>query len=178
MPDIHGDEQHAAAADEPAPGDAEPSAATGARDEPRDRARDDASDEQATDTSGADPITTARNASATRDHLANERTLLAWSRTGIAVMGLGFVVARFGLLLRDLGGHLSHPLPAGTSTVFGTVLVLAGSALLLLALLRYLRAGREIDAGIYRWSPLLGTLLAGTLLVAGVLLAIYLLITP
>jgi putative membrane protein len=34
--------------------------------------------------------------------LANERTFLAWLRTSIAVMSLGFVVARFGLWLREL----------------------------------------------------------------------------
>jgi putative membrane protein len=37
---------------------------------------------------------------ATRDHLANERTFLAWVRSCIAIMALGFVVARFGLLIR------------------------------------------------------------------------------
>src|SRR6185437_5529329 len=73
--------------------------------------------------------------SATRDHLANERTLLAWSRTGIAIMGLGFVVARFGLLVRELVGRPSHPLPPGTTNAFGVALVLCGAALLLLALL-------------------------------------------
>jgi len=37
------------------------------------------------------------------DHLANERTFLAWVRTGIAVMAFGFVIERFGLLMRELG---------------------------------------------------------------------------
>ncbi len=32
-----------------------------------------------------------------REHLADERIFLAWVRTGIAVMSLGFVVAKFGL---------------------------------------------------------------------------------
>jgi uncharacterized membrane protein YidH (DUF202 family) len=35
--------------------------------------------------------------------LANERTFLAWLRTCIAIVGLGFVVARFGLFLREFG---------------------------------------------------------------------------
>jgi putative membrane protein len=39
-----------------------------------------------------------------REHLANQRTLLAWIRTAIALMGLGFVVARFALFLRGLAG--------------------------------------------------------------------------
>jgi putative membrane protein len=37
-----------------------------------------------------------------RDHAANERTLLAWIRTGVALMGFGFAIARFGLFLREI----------------------------------------------------------------------------
>lgn len=37
-----------------------------------------------------------------RVYLAAERTLLAWIRTGLALMGFGFVVARFGLFLREV----------------------------------------------------------------------------
>ena len=37
-----------------------------------------------------------------RIYFAAERTLLAWVRTGLALMGFGFVVARFGLFLREL----------------------------------------------------------------------------
>jgi uncharacterized membrane protein YidH (DUF202 family) len=38
------------------------------------------------------------------DYLANERTFLAWIRTAVTIMAFGFVVARFGLLLRELAG--------------------------------------------------------------------------
>ncbi len=41
------------------------------------------------------------NPNATRDHLANERTFLVWVRSCIAIMALGLVVARFGLLIRE-----------------------------------------------------------------------------
>lgn len=62
-----------------------------------------------------------------RDHLANERTMLAWVRTSIAIMALGFVVARFGLLIRELrqvsATHATYA-ATGLSTAFGTVLVL------------------------------------------------------
>ena len=37
-----------------------------------------------------------------RDHAANERTMLAWLRTGIALMAFGFAIARFALFLRQL----------------------------------------------------------------------------
>ena len=35
------------------------------------------------------------------NHATNERTFLAWIRTGLALMGLGFVLARFGIFLRE-----------------------------------------------------------------------------
>ena len=70
--------------------------------------------------------------SRTRDHLANERTLLAWVRTSVAIIGLGFIVARFGLLLRELGATNPRPLPSSVSTVFGVALTLCGVIVLLL----------------------------------------------
>ena len=60
--------------------------------------------------------------------LAEERTLLAWIRTGLALMGFGFVVARFGVFLREL----STTVPAfttrstGLSVWIGAVLVALG----------------------------------------------------
>lgn len=126
----------------------------------------------------ANPIGDAKpSGDTTRDHLANERTLLAWSRTGIAVIALGFVVARFGLLIRELGPHLSHQLPTGLSNAFGVALILCGAGLTGLALARYLRTGQAIEAGEYRWSPRLGIALTGTLLLSAVLLTIYLLVS-
>ena len=44
-----------------------------------------------------DAPTEMRQRAALSDYLAAERTLLAWIRTGLALMGFGFVVARFGL---------------------------------------------------------------------------------
>jgi putative membrane protein len=114
---------------------------------------------------------------ATRDLLANERTLLAWARTGVAIMGLGFVVARFGLVIRQLaGGGVTH-LPRGLSTAFGVALVLCGALLLVLAQLRFLRLARDILHDRVRWDPRLGLLLSGVLVLAGILLAAYLLFT-
>ena len=117
------------------------------------------------------------NPNATRDHLANERTLLAWVRTSIAIMALGFVVARFGLLVREFGSHAPQHLSGRTSSVFGTALVVCGAVLVILATQRYLRAGQAIDRNTYRSSPLLVLALSAGLVVVAALLVTYLLLT-
>jgi putative membrane protein len=88
------------------------------------------------------------------DHLAVERTFLAWIRTGLSLMGFGFVVARFGLFLQEL--QVIRPSiqarSNGLSLWFGTALILIGvvvnvlSAMHYLGLVRHLRRG-ETDFG-------------------------------
>ena len=62
------------------------------------------------------------------DYLAAERTLLAWIRTGLAMMGFGFVVARFGLFLQQIQTMQtsSSEQPYGLSLWFGTALIVVG----------------------------------------------------
>jgi putative membrane protein len=83
------------------------------------------------------------------DYLAAERTLLAWIRTGLAMMGFGFVVARFGLFLQEL--HVvqnSAVVPhTGVSLWFGTALIVVGVFVNAIAGLRHLRLVRELDRG-------------------------------
>jgi uncharacterized protein (DUF302 family)/uncharacterized membrane protein YidH (DUF202 family) len=76
-----------------------------------------------------------------RDFLAAERTFLAWIRTGLALMALGFVLARFGLFLQQFSLLRPdvHTASYGLSLWFGTVLILVGVLVCLLALVRYLR---------------------------------------
>lgn len=123
------------------------------------------------------PKRPAPSESAARDHLANERTLLAWARTGIAIMALGFVVERFGLLLRELTPFLRRTPPPGFSAFFGIALVICGAILMALAIVRYLRIARQIEQRSFSASPGLGIALAAVIVLAGVLLAIYLLAT-
>jgi putative membrane protein len=83
--------------------------------------------------------------------LAAERTLLAWVRTGLAMMGFGFVVARFGLFTRELAAAQGTMPPGadrpGWSVWFGTALVLLGVITNVLAAARHARYLRRLRAG-------------------------------
>ncbi len=62
-----------------------------------------------------------------RDHAANERTMLAWLRTGIALMAFGFAIARFALFLREFAqARGATPVHGLGSTWFGVALVVSG----------------------------------------------------
>src|SRR5690606_19900219 len=80
--------------------------------------------------------------------LAAERTMLAWIRTGIALMGLGFVVARFGLFL-----HEFRPVGAASLSAYedsgpiGMLVVGAGIAINLWASVRHHRLVARFRAG-------------------------------
>lgn len=75
-----------------------------------------------------------------RVFFASERTLLAWLRTGIAIVGLGFLVSRFGLFLRLLGAQGSG-LPAHAASahshLIGVALVVLGSLSMAAATLQH-----------------------------------------
>src|SRR5471030_2002135 len=70
-----------------------------------------------------------------RVYFASERTLLAWIRTGLAMMGFGFVVARFGLFLREMATMRDVPPQShsGLSLSVGTTLVILGVVVNILA---------------------------------------------
>lgn len=70
------------------------------------------------------------NESDPRIFFAAERTLLAWVRTGLAVIGIGFLVARFGLFLRMLRNLSAELEPALASSVIGIGFVTLGAAII------------------------------------------------
>ena len=75
-------------------------------------------------------------------HQANERTILAWIRTGIALMAFGFAIARFSVFLRQVAAIGSVSLHGSTSfgsARIGAALVALGMLANLLARVRYAR---------------------------------------
>ncbi|MBS1625326.1 MAG: DUF202 domain-containing protein [Bacteroidetes bacterium] len=113
------------------------------------------------------------------DHLANERTMLAWVRTGIGIIAFGFAVVKFSLFIRQialaLGNDTIHP--RGYSSEIGIALVALGTLTILLSYLRYRRTELQLNSGAYRHSPLLIQLLTGLIFLIGLLLLIYLVLT-
>ncbi len=84
-----------------------------------------------------------------RDHAANERTLLAWIRSGIALMAFGFAIARFGLFLREVAQagalHITPRRGLG-SAWFGVALVVLGLVTNAAAVGRFAVIRRAIEA--------------------------------
>ncbi|MVN21588.1 YidH family protein [Mucilaginibacter arboris] len=113
------------------------------------------------------------------DHLANERTFLAWIRTSIAIMGFGFVVVKFTLFIRQLSYALGDKNPAiagkGYSSVIGILLVAVGAILALLAYIRYRNIEQQLNGKKYYPSFWLSLVLTIALVVVSILLIWYLL---
>ena len=83
-----------------------------------------------------------------RDRLANERTFLAWLRTGIAIASLGFVVARFDLFLQELARLSGQKVPESQFAIpIGVIMVVLGPVVVLLAAARFLDTERALLAG-------------------------------
>lgn len=109
-----------------------------------------------------------------RVYFAAERTLLAWVRTGLTVIGLGFVLARFNLFLRTI-----RPAHTGdtyrVSILLGIGLVLLGSVAVAMAAWQHVHFIRQLEPGerprfyLMYWS----VWFSGSLVVIGVALAVY-----
>lgn len=116
-----------------------------------------------------------------RVFFAAERTFLAWIRTGLALMGFGFVVARFGIFLQELilDRGQSPAKSSGVSAVLGVCLVGIGVAVNLAAAWRHvllIRALKKGEALTIRPS-VLGIALALALAAVGLVMTFYLLHT-
>lgn len=110
-----------------------------------------------------------------RIYFAAERTFLAWVRTGLAMMGFGFVVARFGLFLRELAAVRADPASGGGSLWGGTALVLLGVVVNVHAAWshrRFVARFRQGDSAVHESS--FGIVMASVLALVGIAMAAYL----
>jgi putative membrane protein len=88
------------------------------------------------------------------DHAANERTFLAWLRTGLSIVAFGFVIERLNLFIAELGQIIpSHAGPAGRVAGLigrvgrneGFIFTAIGAALIVVGSVHFVRTAREID---------------------------------
>jgi len=88
-----------------------------------------------------------------RVYFAAERTLLAWIRTGLALMGFGFAIARFGLFLRELHTvQISLPIHSNWGSPFaGVFLIAVGVLINITGSVQYARTIRQLSEG--NWIP-------------------------
>jgi putative membrane protein len=92
-------------------------------------------------------------------YLANEQTYLAWLRTGVEVMALGFVAVKFSLF---------------ASQVMGIILVGCGGLMIGLAYLRYRNTSRQLRKEQYTYSSFLVTATALAIVIISAVLLAYL----
>ncbi|MBE9106209.1 DUF202 domain-containing protein [Nostoc cf. edaphicum LEGE 07299] len=106
-----------------------------------------------------------------REHQANERTFLAWLRTSIALISFGFVIARFGIFLRQLNITLTQqepPVsPLSNSENLGVALVIFGISTIALAAWRYNQVFWQIEGGNYRPNRLMVWIMTGAVIILG-----------
>lgn len=86
------------------------------------------------------------------DHSANERTFLAWIRTGIAIMAFGFLVEKFTLFL-DYIGIVFEKNPQSDARFFdpfvpwmGFIFMALGVIAILVASARFYWNAKQIDS--------------------------------
>jgi putative membrane protein len=112
-----------------------------------------------------------------REHLANERTFLAWIRTSIALMGFGFVIVKSSLFLKQLSLLLeTRGVPfKGYSSLVGVIMVAIGVIIAILAFLQYKNNEKHLKNNYFVSSPMLSLFITLIIIAGGIFLIFYLL---
>ena len=116
-----------------------------------------------------------------RVFFAAERTFLSWIRTGVALMGFGFVVARFGLFLREIAAMQGGPpAPGGLSRWLGIGLISLGVLLTAASTATHVSTVRRLSRGepFVGRPTWLGVSIAVVLVAIGVSVSVYLIAAP
>ena len=123
-------------------------------------------------------VTENANPNRARDHLANERTFLAWVRTGVSIVVFGFAIGRFSLAMRQLTALQGHEVrTAGMSVWMGAASMVAGVVLVVAGLVRYRKTRTQIDAGTFEPAGFVLDLVTILTVLFGLVLAGYLIYT-
>jgi inner membrane protein YidH len=118
------------------------------------------------------------NPNRARDHLANERTFLAWVRTGAAIVVFGFAIGRFAIAMRQLTALVGHPVrTAGLSVWMGAGSIVAGVMLVVAGLAWYRKTRAQLDGGTFQPAGFVLDLVTILTVVFGLVLAGYLIYT-
>jgi putative membrane protein len=115
------------------------------------------------------------NPNRARDHLANERTFLAWVRTGVATIVFGFAIGRFSIALREfmkVQGYQS--VTPGFTTWLGIISAVGGVLLILAGLNRYRKTKLQLDSNSFQPAGFVIDIVSYLLALFGLVLAGYL----
>jgi putative membrane protein len=105
-----------------------------------------------------------------RDELANDRTFLAWFRTGVAVIALGFVVAKVALIVKPHTDETFY-------TTAGVVLVLCGALLIVVGYTQHKRVASALRPEDRQTGPRWPAAVTAMAVAAGLMLAALILVT-
>lgn len=115
------------------------------------------------------------NPNRARDHLANERTFLAWVRTGAAIVVFGFAIGRFSIALRQLAALQGHPMHrSGISVWMGATSIVLGVLMVVAGLFRYRQTRDRLDKGTFEPAGFVLDLVTILTVLFGLVLAGYL----
>jgi putative membrane protein len=118
------------------------------------------------------------NSNLAREHLANERTFLAWVRTGAAIVVFGFAIGRFSIAMRQLTALQGHPVRTVAISVWmGSFTIVGGVALVVAGLVRYRKTKAQLESGTFEPAGFVVDLITILTVLFGLVLAGYLIYT-
>jgi putative membrane protein len=112
-----------------------------------------------------------------REHLANERTFLAWIRTSIALMGFGFVIVKFALFLTQVSLLMDGKVVSSNlhSSLVGVVMIGLGVLVALLAFFQFKKHEEQLKNNSFYSSSTMLLFVTLILMIGGIILVLYLL---
>lgn len=115
-----------------------------------------------------------KNPNRTRDHLANERTFLAWIRTAVSLIGLGFVIVKFAVFVyetkQEKGLEITNE-PSTHSGTIGIVLILFGAITAILGFISHRNTAKQIEENYFKPKVSFNIIVTAITVLAGIFMA-------